>query len=76
MKSRIVTNPGILSGKPCIRGTRISVELILALTSSGGTELEIAEAYPQLEPEDVVAAVQYAAGALSRETLTVIELEP
>lgn len=60
----IVSNPAVLGGKPCIRGTRISVELILEILASGGTPTGILESYPNLEPEGVAAAVRYAADAL------------
>ena len=57
---RITFDPKVLAGKPIIRGMRISVEMILALLAEGATEREILEDYPQLEPEDVRAALAYA----------------
>lgn len=59
MFKRITCDPGILGGKPCIKGTRISVEFILELLASGGSIATIVENYPHLEPEDVEQAVQY-----------------
>jgi uncharacterized protein (DUF433 family) len=59
-----VSDPKILSGKPCIQGTRLSVEFILELIASGGTAETIAVKYPQLQPNDVVQAVQFAAHML------------
>ncbi len=51
MEDWIVTKPGVLGGKPCIRGTRLSVEMILELLASGATKEEILAAYPQVTPE-------------------------
>jgi uncharacterized protein (DUF433 family) len=65
MFERIVSNPAILSGKPCIKGTRISVEFILELLASDGPIAEIVRKYPQLSPEDVEEAVRYAASSQS-----------
>lgn len=69
MKNRITTDPGILGGKPCVRGTRLSVEFILELIASGASAGQIVEAYPQLTPDDVEAAVLYAASSLSNDAL-------
>jgi uncharacterized protein (DUF433 family) len=67
MPSRIVSDPQVLGGKPCIRGTRLSVEFILELIASGSTQVEIVQAYPQVTEVDVAAAARYAAGALKNE---------
>ena len=61
MFERIVTNPAILAGKPCIKGTRISAEFLLELTASGASRDDIVRVYPHLTREDVEAAFQYAA---------------
>lgn len=61
LKRRIEINPAKLNGKPVIRGTRISVEQVLALMASGVGILEILADFPQLQEEDIRAAVQYAA---------------
>jgi uncharacterized protein (DUF433 family) len=58
---RISIDPNICFGKPCIKGTRIWVSLILDFLASGQTESEILAAYPQLQPEDIRAALAYAA---------------
>jgi len=58
---RISVDPDICFGKPCIRGTRIWVSLITDFLAAGNTEEEILEAYPYLEHEDILAAVEYAA---------------
>src|ERR1044071_4032148 len=59
MFDRIVSNPAILDGKPCIKGTRISVEFIRELMASGAPHPEIVRKSPQLTPEDVSQAVRY-----------------
>jgi len=64
---RIEINPQILAGKPVIKGTRISVELILRMLSQGISVEEILEEYPHLTEEDVKAALAYAAEALAVE---------
>ena len=58
---RISIDPQVCFGKPCIRGTRIWVSLILDFLASGETEAEILAAYPQLQPADIRAALAYAA---------------
>jgi uncharacterized protein (DUF433 family) len=60
---RISIDPAICSGKPCIRGTRIWVSLILDFLAEGMTEVELLAEYPQLEREDVLAAIGYRAEA-------------
>ena len=64
MFARIVTAPDILSGKPRTRGTRLSVEFLLELIASRATREEIVTSYPQLMPEDIDQAMQYAAYVL------------
>ncbi|HEX29605.1 TPA: DUF433 domain-containing protein [Candidatus Poribacteria bacterium] len=60
MLSRISVDPEICHGKPCIKGTRIMVSLILALVEEGLNFEEIMEEYPELTVEDIKAAVRYA----------------
>ena len=64
MFDRIVSDPAILGGKPCIKGTRLSVEFILELVASGGTIQQIVAKYPQLQSEDVEQAIRYATDAM------------
>ncbi len=66
---RIVSHADILRDKPCIKGTRISVEFILELAASGASRQEIVAAYPQLTTEDVDAALRYAARFMSNELM-------
>ena len=60
-------------GKPVIRGTRITVELILRKLSEGATEEELLEAYPHLQREDIRAAIAYAADTVAHEETLVTE---
>lgn len=64
--SRISADPHVCFGKPCIRGTRIWVSLILDLLASGETQEAILAEYPQLTREDLLASLAYGA-AMSRE---------
>jgi len=67
MNDWIVANPEILGGKPCVKGTRISVEFILELLASGATREAILRAYPQITSEGLSAALQYAARVMKNE---------
>jgi len=58
---RVVTDPKVSGGEPCIRGTRIHVAVILDSLVEGLTPAQIADHYPPLAEEDVRAAVAYAA---------------
>ncbi|MFZ5508914.1 MAG: DUF433 domain-containing protein [Pseudomonadota bacterium] len=59
--SRISIDPNVCFGKPCIRGTRIWVSLLLDRLADGETEAELLADYPQLTPEDIRAAIAYGA---------------
>ncbi|OHE18914.1 MAG: hypothetical protein A2X96_09195 [Syntrophobacterales bacterium GWC2_56_13] len=63
---RISVDPNICFGKPCIRGTRIGVSLVLDLLANGATIEEVLAEYPQLTKEDIHAAIAYGA-EMSRE---------
>ena len=58
---RISIDPNVCFGKPCIKGTRIWVSLILDFLASGETAEEILKSYPQLAAEDIRAAIAYGA---------------
>jgi uncharacterized protein (DUF433 family) len=60
LPNRLSVDPEILSGKPVIRGTRISVELILELLAAGMSQTEILNNYPGLELDDLLACLAYA----------------
>ncbi len=74
MFERIVSDPGILGGKPCVKGTRISVEFILELVASGASRDDIVKAYPHLKPEDVEQAVRFAAESLKSDAVLTSEV--
>lgn len=59
-RERIIVNPEIRFGKPCIRGTRIAVSDILNLIGAGYSIEEIPEEYPGITKQDVIAAIEYA----------------
>ena len=71
---RISINPNICFGKPCIRGTRIWVSLILDFLADGMSTEEILANYPGLTDDDILAAIAYGA-EMSRERVIPITLE-
>ena len=70
---RISIDPAVCGGKPCVRGTRIWVSLILDLLAGGMSEEAVRAEYPQLLHEDVLAAIAYGAEA-ARERVIPIPL--
>ncbi len=60
LPQRLVSDPEILAGKPVVRGSRISAELILELLAAGAPEQEILEDYPELVHLDILACLEYA----------------
>lgn len=70
---RISIDPAICGGKPCIKGTRLWVSLILDFLSDGMTEAELMSEYPQLTHQDVMAAIAYGA-EMSRERIVPVPL--
>ncbi len=67
MEDRISVDPGVCSGKPCIRGTRIMVKNILGMIAGGYTIENVLGAYPELTREDVVEALDYASRVIHEE---------
>ena len=65
----IESKPSVLGGKPCVRGTRISVEFILELFASGASREDVLRSYPQVTPEGLAAALLYAARAMKNEVV-------
>jgi uncharacterized protein (DUF433 family) len=72
--ARISADPAVMMGKPCIRGTRITVELILRKLGAGHAFADVLEAYPQLTEEDLRTALAFAADYLQHETILAAEL--
>jgi uncharacterized protein (DUF433 family) len=66
-RERIVSDPEILVGKPIIKGTRISVELILGWLANNWSFEQILESYPHITREDILAALAFAADRLHEE---------
>lgn len=66
-QGRITLDPDVLVGKPVIRGTRISVELVLGLLAEGWSEAEILESYPHLSRADIQACLAYARDLVASE---------
>ncbi|AEE49046.1 DUF433 domain-containing protein [Haliscomenobacter hydrossis] len=69
----IVSDPEILNGKPCIVGTRISVELIMEWLGTGGTVETIAAKHPLLNAELVMEAIRYAARFAKNEIIIEVQ---
>ena len=65
-QDRIVADPEILVGKPIVKGTRISVEIVIDCLAAGWSEQQILASYPTLQPDDIRACLAYA-GELVRE---------
>jgi uncharacterized protein (DUF433 family) len=68
---RITVDPAVMSGKPCIRGMRLTVANVLRLLAAGHTAQRILAAYPYLEPADINACIGYAALRVDDEELAV-----
>ncbi|HZO26396.1 MAG TPA: DUF433 domain-containing protein [Chloroflexota bacterium] len=64
LRERIEIDPKVMVGKPCIRGTRIPVRMIVNLLAHGATLDEIFEEYPRLSGDDIRACLLYAVDAL------------
>ncbi len=72
---RIISDPNIMVGKPIIRGTRIPVEMIVRMVAQGMSTQDILADYPRLEPDDITAALHYAAATLAHEDVYPFESE-
>ena len=62
--ARVTHDPAVMGGKPCIRGLRVTVRTILGLLATGQSRERVLRAYPYLQPEDIDAALAYAAWRL------------
>lgn len=75
LEDRIVIDPQVCFGKPCLKGTRIPVAMVLELLEQGLTPEEIVrQCYPELTPEDIKACLHYATALLNNEELSIQEL--
>ena len=68
---RITVDPHVMSGKPCIRGMRVTVAIVLRQLADRRTREEILSSYPYLEPEDIDACLDYAVLRVDDEELAV-----
>ncbi len=66
-ETRIAIDPGVLVGKPVIKGTRLAVEFIVGLLAQGWSDAEILRNYPGITREDILACLAYAQECLSAE---------
>ncbi len=73
---RITIDPNVLQGKPCVRGLRVSVSLVVNLVAAGMTKDEILQSYPYLEAEDIDQCLTYAACAVNEEVMPFDESAP
>jgi uncharacterized protein (DUF433 family) len=71
--TRISIDPAIMMGKPCIKGTRITVELILRKLGAGRSFADLLESYPNLTEDDLRAALAFAADYMQHETVIAAE---
>ena len=63
-EDRIVSDNGIMVGKPCIKGTRLTVDFLFERLASGWSEKDLFDSYPNLTPEDLRAVFAYASDSL------------
>ena len=71
-RNYIESNPSVMLGKPVIKGTRLTVEIILQKLSEGATVDQLIAAYPALKPEDISAVLAYASDVISNETIIAV----
>ncbi len=69
---RITFDPLVMGGKPCIRGQRVTVGMVLGLLAAGRTHEEILKAYPYLEAQDIDQCLMYAAWRMEERDLPLI----
>ncbi len=71
MNERIVIDPQIMGGKPCIRGTRVTVSTVLRVLGEVGSKSDLLQLYPYLTVEDIDAALEYAAWRASEQEIVI-----
>ncbi len=70
---RITADPAVMMGKPCVKGTRITVELILRKLGAGRSFADLLEAYPEVTEDDLRGALAFAADYMQHETILAAE---
>jgi len=68
----IESDPAVLQGKPCIKGTRLSVEFMLELLATGATQAEILDGWPDLTAEAVAQALRFAASSMRSDVIIAV----
>ncbi len=68
-KKHIESNPEIMFGKPCIKGTRVPVDLILRHLAGAWTFEDLLDAFPRIKREDIIACLSFAADSVLTETV-------
>ncbi|MDZ7621743.1 MAG: DUF433 domain-containing protein [Candidatus Competibacteraceae bacterium] len=71
--TRITIHPNRMNGLPCLRGLRIPVATVVGMVADGMSEREILVAYPDLEREEIVDALRYAAEAVRERTVPLVD---
>lgn len=74
--ARVFSNPQLRGGEPCIKGTRIPVSMIVASMAEGMSRREILDEYPQLQDEDITAALLYASESVHQESVYALDDSP
>ena len=69
---RITQDPGVMGGRPCIRGMRVTVGMIVGQIAAGATAPQLLTEYPYLEAHDIVQALQYAAWRAEEREITLV----
>jgi uncharacterized protein (DUF433 family) len=72
-KDRIIVDPTIMVGKPVVKGTRLTVELIVDLLANGWSEQEIIRNYPGITHEDILACLNYASDSIRSERVYLLK---
>lgn len=75
-QERIEINPGVLVGKPVIRGTRLAVEFIVELLANGWSQQQIVQNYPGITHDDILACLRYASEMLKSERVYLTPANP
>jgi uncharacterized protein (DUF433 family) len=73
-QERITVDPGIMVGKPVVKGTRLAVEFIVDLLAQGWSETEVLQNYPGLTREDIQACLSYASAILKAEKVYPLQM--
>ena len=76
MRARVFSHPQLRGGEPCIKGTRIPVSMIVASMAEGMSRREILDEYPQLQDEDITAALLYASESVHQESVYALDDSP